>query len=266
MEDISGVIELVNIQGEIKNHFMEDNKNTILCGPLASGNTSCFVPKYEGKSINIEVNAFVSRSKEVKSQIELIKDSILSTGSENIDEDRCMIAIRAGEILTAGREEKSCNLVFQHSTVSLVHFMIWAIKFDADSVPLVYLRDVSLNGMLINGQKIGRNQTALLYDGDIIEVRCVAVFRFRELEFGQWLQVPRRLGPVTNIKDWTISNKILGSGSFGSVYVAKYGDEKKNFAVKVIKGMSSSKDPSLCQERFKNEAEILLKIDHVCVL
>lgn len=262
MEDIAGVLELVSIQEEIRNSFKEDNKNIIFYGGLASESTSYALPKYEGKSINIEVNTFMNTTKEIVSQIEPAKDSIQSIGNENIDEDRCMIAIRSGEIITAGRAEKACKMVFQHSTVSLVHFMVWGIQFDADSVPLVYLRDISLNGMLINGQTIGRNQTALLYDGDIIEVRCVAVFRFREFECAQWLQTPKR---QSTIKDWTISYRMLGSGSFGSVYVAKYKDEKKNFAVKVIKGLSNSNNPSLRQERFKNEAEILLKINHVCV-
>lgn len=262
MEDIAGALELVSIQEEIRNSFKEDNKNIIFCGGLEPESTSYVIPRYEGKSINIEVNAFMNTTKEIVSQIKLAKDSIQSTRNENIDEDRCMIAIRTGEILTAGRAEKACKMVFQHSTVSLVHFMVWGIQFDTDSVPLVYLRDVSLNGMLINGQTIGRNQTALLYDGDIIEVRCVAVFRFREFECAQWLQTPTT---QSRIKDWTVSNRMLGSGSFGSVYVAKYKDEKKNFAVKVIKGLSNSNNPSLRQERFKNEAEILLKINHVCV-
>lgn len=263
MEEISGALELVCIKEEIRNPFKEDNKNIIFCGGLASESPSYIIPKYEGKSINIEVNTFMNSTKEIVSQIEATKDSIKSTRKENIDQERYMIAIYTGEILTAGRAEKACKMVLQHSTVSLVHFMVWGIQFDTDSVPLVYLRDVSLNGMLINGQKIGRHQTALLYDGDIIEVRCVAVFRFRQFECAQWLQTPTR---ETRIKDWTISNRMLGSGSFGSVYIAKHKDKKKNFAVKVIRGLSKSNNPSCSQERFKNEAEILLKINHVCLL
>lgn len=260
MEDITGALELVSIQEDLRNSFAEDNKSIIFCGSLAPESTSYSMAKYESSSINIEVNAFMNKTKEIISEIKPIEESTRNKRNEKIDDDRCLIPIRIGEMLTGGRAEKACRMILQHSTVSLVHFMIWGIKFDADSAPLVYLRDLSLNGMLVNGQTIGRNLTVLLYDGDIIEVRCVAVFLFRDFECSQYLQPARR---ESTIKNWTISSRILGSGSFGSVYVAKYKNEKINFAVKVIKGLSNSKNLPLRQERFKNEAEILLQIDHV---
>lgn len=260
MEDITGALELVSIQEDLRDCFVKDNEKIIFSGGLTPENTSYVKAKYESSSINIEINAFMDKAKEIISQIKPIEVSTKNRGDENIYDDRCMIPIRIGEMLTGGRAEKVCKMVLRHSTVSLVHFMIWGIKFDADSAPLVYLRDVSLNGMLINGQTIGQNLTALLYDGDIIEVRCVAVFKFRELESSQCLQPSIR---ESRIKDWSISNRILGSGSFGSVFVAKYKKDQKSFAVKVIKGLSNSKNLPSRQERFKNEAEILLQIDHV---
>lgn len=259
MEDITGALEVVSMKEEVRNSFLKDNRELIFGGSL--GGASC--PKHESKSISIAVSAFINAKGEGESQIESIRESVSAKGCN--EEGGYMIAIHTGKLLKVGRAVGHGKVVLLDSTVSLVHFMIWGIKFDVDSIPLVYLRDVSLNGVLVNGQKIGRNQTVLLYEGDVIEIIYVAAFMFRALEEEQCLQVVSGKGHNKTIKDWTISNRILGSGSFGSVYVASFGTEKKKFAVKVIKSSKCSNDSSLRRERFRNEAEILLKIDHVCL-
>lgn len=264
MDDIIGAFEVLYQEDGTYNDFLEDNKELIFRGNNDCFSDSCTVTQTGNQSINIEVNATFGFEKKGESQIDYVKHAVSSNNHKENEKGTCMIAIHTGEILTGGRTHQNCKIIFRDSTVSLRHFTVWGTKFDSDSTPLVYLRDISLNGMMVNGERTERNQTVLLYDGDHIEVRGVISFIFRELEGENQLQRPSsRMNQDCILKGWAISNRILGSGSFGSVFVANSNLTRKLFAVKVIKNLGSTIDSTVWQERFRNESDILLKIQHV---
>ena len=61
-----------------------------------------------------------------------------------------------------------------------------------------------------------------------------------------------------------IRKKILGRGSFGTVYLVKHKDLTRYFAMKVIKKSSSKNNEE--EKDFMNEIEILRKLDHPNIL
>lgn len=257
VEDIVGTLEIVSIEAAIQGTFFKDNP------AIKRENDECTCPAggNDRNSINITVSAMVG-IKETRSQVEAITEGGNDHGCICGSDDRYVVPISSGELITGGRDSDACKIVIRHPTISLVHFMVWAVKFDADSIPLVYLRDLSLNGVLLNGQQVGRNHTVLLTEGDTIHVRCAITFCFRSFYDDEML-LHHQPSPISTIEEWSITNRILGSGSFGSVFVAEKRDTKSKYAVKVIKNTNNSKPNSLYQERFKNEAHILLQIDHV---
>ena len=66
-----------------------------------------------------------------------------------------------------------------------------------------------------------------------------------------------------NPKDIYLKKKILGQGSFGTVYLVKHRQLYQYFAMKVIKKMSKNKDE---EENLMNEINILRQLDHPNIL
>ncbi|SCU82184.1 LAFA_0C09648g1_1 [Lachancea sp. 'fantastica'] len=175
------------------------------------------------------------------------------------DEQLAAVAITKNKLVKMGRSSRECSVVLDHASVSSVHCVFWAIRFDDDSVPLYYVKDCSLNGTQLNGLSLNRGQTCLLEDGDIITVPNAAVYRFVAHVKLTTYDLVEQLGFQADIDDWHITSKIVGSGTFGHVLVAKSRElvrsthQAPNYAVKVIKMKPS---------RLDEEAEILLKLSH----
>ncbi|AMD20538.1 HDL206Cp [Eremothecium sinecaudum] len=190
--------------------------------------------------------------------LEAIIDPDRTATSESCLAAQGNIRIEQNKILKVGRNAEECSIVLTHASVSSVHCTIWGIQFDAESIPMCYIKDCSLNGTYINGQSLFRGQCYILQDGDIISIPNDCEFRFSSVMSSYSPQLFDQLGIQRRVGEWEITSQIVGSGTFGQVLVAErksFGTKHKplNYAVKVIKTK---------KEKLAKEANILVKLDH----
>lgn len=157
--------------------------------------------------------------------------------------DGCL-ALRKHSMIKVGRHRKECQLVLSDPSISSVHAIIWVTLFDEDAMPMFYIRDVSLNGIQINGLLLKKNNTYLLQDNDVINMwnnnnnnlfntdnskmlyhqnYCKPLFKFVShstqplnssgLDLHDKLNISKRIG------DWEIGTRVIGNGTFGHVLV-----------------------------------------------
>ncbi|ODQ81764.1 hypothetical protein BABINDRAFT_165287 [Babjeviella inositovora NRRL Y-12698] len=178
-----------------------------------------------------------------------------------------------GKLITFGRSPKS-TFQLTNPAVSLHHCVMWCIQFDESNTqtqPLVYLWDKgSLNGTYVNDKVITKGQIVLLEDNDVVEIE-----RGTKFVFSSWVApamtrplLPQNHQKEPTIPNWEVSKRVLGTGAFGSVYLAKRlknTDKNKDkflYAVKVIPVRTeTAKIPALLLE-----AQILSKLDHPNVI
>ncbi|CCF57504.1 hypothetical protein KAFR_0C05130 [Kazachstania africana CBS 2517] len=186
------------------------------------------------------------------------------------------VSINRHEILRIGRNKKECHLLLNDPSISSVHCILWAILFDDDSVPMCYIKDLSLNGTTINGKSLNKNTTYLLEDGDEINLwltkakrdksTVYPLFRFKAIGSDkQKLHLMTQLQLEKDIDCWNISPKVIGNGTFGHVMVCfnmadtqntrlhQINKKLKNYAVKIIK---------LKPNKLDKEAKILIQLNH----
>ncbi|KAI3403458.2 hypothetical protein KGF56_003742 [Candida oxycetoniae] len=136
------------------------------------------------------------------------------------------------EVIKIGRG-KNCDIRIENPSVSLHHATIWSIQFDPTTSPIVYINDNSRNGTVCNTENMFKGETRILTDGDHLEIKTAAFISFEAIPL-VFISSPHEQ-IVTKLKDWQITNTKIGSGSFGSVYVAKFTKRKSPpFAVKII--------------------------------
>lgn len=174
--------------------------------------------------------------------------------------DAYSFAIPVKGVVQVGRHERECQLQIKDLRASSVHFRLWVVRFNVDSPPFTYLADTSKNGTFVNKLKVGRGNVVLLNDGDEIEVIHGLYCRFRNLIGHSQCFEPnmRFIRQRHSDAEWMVTNKKLGEGSFGAVHYGLDTLRNKHVAVKIIKAVGSKTD------RLKNEAQILIKIHHVC--
>ncbi|SCU91093.1 LADA_0F08064g1_1 [Lachancea dasiensis] len=169
------------------------------------------------------------------------------------------VPITKNKVIKLGRNDRECDILLRHPSVSSVHCMVWAIRFDDDSVPMCYVKDCSLNGIVVNDRALSRGQTYLLEDSDIITIPNAGSYRFVTKIKLLASHLVEQLGFQSNVDNWHITSKVVGSGTFGHVLVANQkgslveDSHPINYAVKVIK---------MKPNRLDKEAKILLKLSH----
>lgn len=151
------------------------------------------------------------------------------------------------EVIKIGRG-KTCDVRIDNPAISLHHATIWSVQFDSDTSPLVYINDHSRNGLLHNENDMRNEETRILKDGDTFEFKTAAIFTYETLEVDDTQD-----NSTLTIDTWNISDSLLGTGSFGSVFVASSTTDYKLYAVKVLKSGSKS-----------SEFELLRTVRHVC--
>ncbi|RCK55373.1 Meiosis-specific serine/threonine-protein kinase MEK1 [Candida viswanathii] len=166
-----------------------------------------------------------------------------------------LVPLQPQQVLTIGRSRTN-NVHINNPTVSTSHAVIWSVQFEEGSTPVVYVHDQSRNGIIHNGVEMGNGHTALLNDADTVEIQTAATIMvrcFKEENVSQ--------GEISRpLEDWEITNKLIGTGSFGSVFVAKKTGSSKLFAVKIIQNSHSSYFRE--HEVTINESRLLSKIQH----
>ncbi|CAJ2506209.1 Uu.00g003390.m01.CDS01 [Anthostomella pinea] len=143
----------------------------------------------------------------------------------------------AGDAFDVGRSHHN-DVIIKHPYVSRKAFTIYAVDYEQDGSdvqPLVYVRDCrSLTGTYVNGrcigsQELGNASAHLLSRGEVI---CLIPYWQFHIEL---LGIPELRSPLTSLQrdetqanHWAklfsdryfITNRSLGSGSFGSVRLA----------------------------------------------
>ncbi|KAK6464706.1 kinase-like domain-containing protein [Scheffersomyces coipomensis] len=173
-------------------------------------------------------------------------DEISSFNNNLFTQTNIIIPIHLNKLVKIGRDQSQCNLILSDSLVSSVHGLIWSIKFDSDTPSNVYLLDKSRNGIFVNDILVGKGKTIMLMNNDFIEIKFVLGFKYIT-------DKKSMINQKELLREWSISDNLLGFGSFGKVYTAFNKSSNKYYAVKLI-----NKD---C-EFYKKEAQILLKINH----
>lgn len=192
---------------------------------------------------------------------------VLELVSSDVKTNRLVIPIDQHDIIRIGRSKQLCDIIINSIRVSLLHCMIWSVKFDKDTPALVYIKDMALNGTTVNGEMLGKGTTRVLENLDTIEIQSLVQIvwkRLDELEIDLGLaldidmDIDRRLfSHVAKVLDWTITNTIVGSGSYGTIYVGHNSRYSTLFAVKVIRNYSSD-----ARKRIIHESQLLTKICH----
>lgn len=157
------------------------------------------------------------------------------------------------------------QFVIPDSRVSKKHFRIYSVIYEQKSnydtqseslPPLIYCEDLeSSNGTYINGELIGiigkERVPHLLCDGDVIELTPNWIFRFQQSSHRMIfpssrqtrdMQVRRLFSQNVAFIDlfqhfadrYAVSDRILGSGQFGNVYLSKDLSSNRQIACKII--------------------------------
>lgn len=179
------------------------------------------------------------------------------------------IILRKNKVIKIGRNELDCTIIIKDNIISSLHCLIWVTLFDDDSKPICYIKDVSLNGITVNGIFLERNICYILEHGDIIDLwGGKSTYSVNKIKFispypnSIDTELFNRLNVKQKIGNWVIDPKIIGSGTFGHVLTCHQLDKPmknqaitktKSYAVKIIK---------LKPNRLDKEATILLRLDH----
>ncbi|BFZ59362.1 Death-associated protein kinase 1 [Saitoella coloradoensis] len=155
--------------------------------------------------------------------------------------------------------KSSCDLFIPHRAVSSTHFKIYSVQFDAAHDPLIYVQDLSLNGTYHNGRKLGKDQCALLTDGDELEVRHAATFKFN-----QKMHYEKKLGKIVEAdargfeSEWKLTERLLGTGGFAKIYMATSTTTHRQYACKVM-DLTHARQKGI---KYIQEIEILSSLSH----
>ncbi|KAK2820068.1 hypothetical protein FQN49_007750, partial [Arthroderma sp. PD_2] len=146
----------------------------------------------------------------------------------------------SNEELVVGRNANSCQLVIDDPMVSNTHLRIYTIIFDQETptqvAPLVYVQDLSLNGAFWNGVRIGKGSGGfLLSDGDIVKISSDVILEYRGERV---LETPFDEAQIREMKQfgnqYVITNRTLGCGAYGRVYMSIDKQRKRQLACKVV--------------------------------
>ncbi|KNC78818.1 CAMK/RAD53 protein kinase [Sphaeroforma arctica JP610] len=189
------------------------------------------------------------------------------------------------DVYTIGRNA-NCDIKLSKPTISNQHANIKVVRegssVDMDAVygVIVFLSDTSTNGTYLNNERVGKGNKKLLKDGDIISLPLrslaapkaqepgekligkpvVNAFLFRNLARGSADE-----GQHKDTGEYTITNKILGTGNFAEVRLAVHATTGLKVAAKCMDKKRLSLQ-AMNSATIKKEAEILHALHHPCVI
>ncbi|KAF7513282.1 hypothetical protein GJ744_009703 [Endocarpon pusillum] len=132
--------------------------------------------------------------------------------------------------------------VVRDAVVSNKHLRIYTIIFDDDHpdgiAPLVYAEDLSRNGTYWNGSLIGKgNAGVLLSDGDTLRISPRIYYHFRQStrqEAERQFDLTQECEMKHFEKEYNVSDRKLGSGACGAVFMAIEQSRRTQLACKIV--------------------------------
>lgn len=124
--------------------------------------------------------------------------------------------------------------------VSNIHLRIYSIIFDQENptqvAPLVYVQDLSRNGVFWNGLKIGKASGGfLLSDGDMVNVCSSVMIEYRGERVLQTTFDQVQIQEMKHFeKQYSITNRTLGCGAYGRVHMSIDKKKKRQLACKIV--------------------------------
>ncbi|KAL2362899.1 hypothetical protein RJZ56_004218 [Blastomyces dermatitidis] len=151
------------------------------------------------------------------------------------------IYIYANKELIIGRNYKSCDAVIAGDmSISNKHLRIYSIIFDKENPgevgPLVYAQSLSRYGTMWKSLEMTKEDPAiLLSDNDELKLSDLTVLSFHSKGDGRTPFSEAQLREMRHFEErYKISNRLLGCGAYGRVYMAVNMVHKKQLACKII--------------------------------
>lgn len=164
---------------------------------------------------------------------------------------------------TFGRAGSANFVVARKARLSKIHFIVEHTGGTKQRAGTVVIRDVSLNGTSVNGRYLGRGNSALLQNGDVITVGAMEGVSTQDNPDETKFIFTHHMGPEVPHDEnsfhakYDMSNELLGSGAFANVYKCVARDGGPVRAVKQIL-KSKVKNPGAVQR----EIRVLKRITH----
>ncbi|KAI1335124.1 kinase-like protein [Xylariaceae sp. FL0016] len=188
-------------------------------------------------------------------------------------EDHLTLFLHEGQIVSVGRDN-TCHVSIQHPHVSRSHLVIYSITYGPGYQPLIYVRDSSsLEGTFVNDRSIGSRikcveHAYLLSEGDTISIRPYWEFHITSLYQTTSSSLSGLQLRETSIfrQQYSVTDRVLGEGSYGSVRLAFEKETGRQLACKIhdlnVIRRSYPSDWQYLHLRIKGETDLLAKLEH----
>ncbi|RMZ83567.1 hypothetical protein DV738_g890, partial [Chaetothyriales sp. CBS 135597] len=185
--------------------------------------------------------------------------------------------------LIVGRDKTKCHWIIEDPQISRKHLRIYSIVYDADDPSevdvLVYAEDLSQNGTFWNGSFIGKgNGGFLLSQDDTLKLAKNVFLVFethRSPDTSNCFDLVQEKEMRTFSESYIVTDRLLGSGAFGRVFMAVEQKTRSQLACKVVdlrkfkqqrpSRRSEKQDNTKLEEKLRiyyREVEILSSISH----
>ncbi|KAL4900162.1 hypothetical protein BDW74DRAFT_182923 [Aspergillus multicolor] len=165
----------------------------------------------------------------------------ISSWDSNTGKTSDQLAIYSRQEIYVGRDPRKCQLIINNPFVSNRHLWIYTVIFDQDNpeevAPLVYAQDISMNGTLWNGYRMGNGRSSfLLSDCDILRLSPDVHLIYRSLNNS----LPTCFDPFQALEmrafssEYAMTRRKLGSGAYGQVHMAYKKSTGQQFACKIV--------------------------------
>ncbi|KIX09946.1 uncharacterized protein Z518_01027 [Rhinocladiella mackenziei CBS 650.93] len=150
--------------------------------------------------------------------------------------------IHGNHEIIIGRDQNRCQYVIDDPHISKRHVRIYTVVYENDGPnevdTLVYAEDLSQNGTYLNGDFIGKgNGGFLLCDGDNLRLSRRTYLLFTAMTNGKTKESfdfvqEREMADFR--KDYVVTDRLLGAGTFGRVFMAIDQTSRVQVACKVV--------------------------------
>ncbi|KAL9108926.1 MAG: hypothetical protein Q9227_006322 [Pyrenula ochraceoflavens] len=168
----------------------------------------------------------------------LYENNLSNDGNQNCNSRK----IFSDQQHVIGRDPGKCHQVINDITVSSKHLRIYTVVVDQEEAsripPLVYAEDLSRYGTYCNGTLIGKGRGGfLLSDGDVLQISARILITFKAC-LRDWSEImfdDIQENEMDLFRErYNVTDRILGAGAFGQVFMAIEQSSKRQVACKII--------------------------------